>query len=74
MHPLCSADYHYTDRMMAFAYERFLPDGMKWRDMFDMVCALPCSAPVKRYNSFVLGRRRWILESCWHCLKPENKS
>lgn len=23
--------------MMAFAYERFLPDGMKWRDLFDMV-------------------------------------
>ena len=23
---------------MSFAYDRFLPEGMKWRDLFDMVC------------------------------------
>jgi hypothetical protein len=23
--------------MMSFAYDRFLPGGMKWRDLFDMV-------------------------------------
>jgi hypothetical protein len=23
--------------MMAFAYDRHLPSGMKWRDLFDMV-------------------------------------
>ncbi len=38
------ADFHYTDKMMSFAYDRFLPDGMKWRDMFDMVRS-PCSNP-----------------------------
>ena len=38
-----AADYHYTDKMMTFAYERFLPDGMKWRDLFDMVRPRPCS-------------------------------
>ena len=30
----------YTDRMMCFAYERFLPEGMRWRDLFDMVSSI----------------------------------
>lgn len=32
----CS-DYHYTQRMMSFAYDCFLPEGHTWRDLFDMV-------------------------------------
>jgi hypothetical protein len=34
---ITNSDYEYTARMMAFAYDRFLPDGMTWRDLFDMV-------------------------------------
>lgn len=35
-HVLCS-DYEYTSQMMSFAYDRHLPAGMAWRDLFDMV-------------------------------------
>ena len=34
---ITNSDYEYTDRMMSFAYNRFLPHGMKWRELFDMV-------------------------------------
>ncbi|GAB4817883.1 hypothetical protein N2152v2_004929 [Parachlorella kessleri] len=34
---ITNSDYHYTDKMMSFAYDRFLPEGMGWRDLFDMV-------------------------------------
>ena len=34
---ITNSDYEYTSRMMAYSYDRFLPDGMKWRDLFDMV-------------------------------------
>lgn len=36
---ITNSDYEYTARMMSFAYDRFLPEGMSWRDMFDMVGA-----------------------------------
>jgi hypothetical protein len=35
---ITNSDYEYTARMMTFAYDRFLPGGMTWRDLFDMVC------------------------------------
>jgi hypothetical protein len=34
---ITNSDYEYTERMMTYAYDRFLPEGMKWRDLFDMV-------------------------------------
>jgi hypothetical protein len=34
---ITNSDYEYTQRMMAYAYDRFLPPGMGWRDLFDMV-------------------------------------
>jgi hypothetical protein len=34
--PPCS-DYEYTQQMMSFAYDRHLPAGTTWRDLFDMV-------------------------------------
>lgn len=34
---ITNSDYEYTARMMSFAYDRFLPEGMTWRDIFDMV-------------------------------------
>lgn len=27
----------YTHRMMSYAYDRFMPEGKTWRDLFDMV-------------------------------------
>lgn len=42
LHPAAAAvlplsDYEYTSQMMSFAYDRHLPSGMTWRDLFDMV-------------------------------------
>jgi hypothetical protein len=34
---ITNSDFHYTDRMMSFAYDCFLPPGQTWRDLFDMV-------------------------------------
>jgi len=34
---LLLSDYEYTSQMMSFAYDRHLPTGTTWRDLFDMV-------------------------------------
>lgn len=34
---ITNSDWHYTNRMMSISYDRFLPEGMTWRDLFDMV-------------------------------------
>jgi HAD superfamily 5'-nucleotidase-like hydrolase len=32
-----NSDWGYTRSMLAYAFDRFLPGGMKWRDLFDLV-------------------------------------
>lgn len=47
---ITNSDYEYTHRMMSFAYDRFLPQGMTWRDLFDMVrgrICLPTMPPMR---------------------------
>ncbi|XP_043723111.1 cytosolic purine 5'-nucleotidase isoform X2 [Telopea speciosissima] len=34
---ITNSDYHYTDKMMQHAFNRFLPNEMGWRDLFDIV-------------------------------------
>ncbi|MCL7043678.1 hypothetical protein MKW94_002073 [Papaver nudicaule] len=34
---ITNSDYHYTDTMMKHSFNRFLPNDMGWRDLFDMV-------------------------------------
>jgi len=34
---ITNSDYAYTEFMMAYAFDRFLPDGMTWRDLFRIV-------------------------------------
>eukprot|EP00262_Sarcandra_glabra_P018481 TRINITY_DN6648_c0_g2_i1.p1 TRINITY_DN6648_c0_g2~~TRINITY_DN6648_c0_g2_i1.p1 ORF type:complete len:486 (-),score=69.17 TRINITY_DN6648_c0_g2_i1:387-1802(-) len=34
---ITNSDYHYTNKMMQHAFNRFLPNDMGWRDLFDMV-------------------------------------
>ncbi|XP_057958919.1 uncharacterized protein LOC131151651 isoform X4 [Malania oleifera] len=34
---ITNSDYHYTDKMMRHSFNRFLPNDMDWRDLFDMV-------------------------------------
>jgi 5'-nucleotidase len=38
---ITNSDYEYTDQMMSYAYDRFLPEGTTWRDLFDMVRRRP---------------------------------
>jgi 5'-nucleotidase len=34
---ITNSEWGYTDAMMRYAFERFLPNGMRWRDLFDVV-------------------------------------
>lgn len=34
---ITNSEWGYTDAMMRYAYQRFLPKGMSWRDLFDVV-------------------------------------
>lgn len=35
---ITNSDYHYTNKMMNHAFNRFLPNDVGWRDLFEMVC------------------------------------
>lgn len=41
---ITNSDFNYTQKMMSFAYDAFLPAGKTWRDLFDMVRPLLCCA------------------------------
>lgn len=51
---ITNSDFQYTDKMMSFSYDRFLPDSMKWRDLFDMVCRIVYHASSLLYHNFQL--------------------
>lgn len=34
---ITNSEWHYTTAMMQYAFDRFLPDGMTWRDLFEIV-------------------------------------
>ncbi|XP_024022937.1 cytosolic purine 5'-nucleotidase [Morus notabilis] len=34
---ITNSDFHYTDKMMQHSFNRFLPNDMGWRDLFDIV-------------------------------------
>jgi len=34
---ITNSEWPYTSHMMTYAFDRYLPDGMTWRDLFDMV-------------------------------------
>ncbi|XP_010558821.2 PREDICTED: 5'-nucleotidase domain-containing protein 4-like, partial [Tarenaya hassleriana] len=34
---ITNSDYEYTDKMMIHSFNRYLPNGMGWRDLFDIV-------------------------------------
>ena len=40
---ITNSDFAYTDKMMSYAYDEYLPEGKTWRDLFDMVqlCMTP---------------------------------
>lgn len=34
---ITNSEWEYSNALMSFAFDRFLPHGMKWRDLFDLV-------------------------------------
>ncbi|XP_014521780.1 cytosolic purine 5'-nucleotidase isoform X2 [Vigna radiata var. radiata] len=34
---ITNSDYHYTNKMMHYSFNRFLPSDMGWRDLFDII-------------------------------------
>ena len=34
---ITNSDFAYTDKMMSYAYDEYLPEDKTWRDLFDMV-------------------------------------
>ncbi|XP_051127846.1 uncharacterized protein LOC127249189 [Andrographis paniculata] len=34
---ITNSDYHYTAKMMQHSFNKFLPNGMNWQDLFEMV-------------------------------------
>lgn len=34
---ITNSEWTYTQSMMSYAYDRFLPDGMGWRDLFELI-------------------------------------
>ncbi|MEW5300941.1 MAG: hypothetical protein WDW36_003832 [Sanguina aurantia] len=47
---ITNSDYQYTARMMSYAYDRFLPAGMTWRNLFDMVIVQARKPDFFNYN------------------------
>ena len=43
---ITNSDWVYTQRLMAAAYEPFLPSGTSWRELFDLVIVSACK-PVR---------------------------
>ncbi len=37
-----NSEWDYTRAMMAYGFDRFLPDGMTWRELFDVVIVQAC--------------------------------
>lgn len=61
---ITNSDYHYTNKMMSFAYNRFMPPGSTWRDLFDMVSFL-CPHQYTYCTSCPLWTQPF--ECCWAC-------
>ncbi len=51
---ITNSEWQYTHDMMSYAFDRFLPEGMKWRELFDVIIV---SA---RKPSFFEHRNPWF--------------
>jgi len=73
---ITNSDYQYTDRMMSYCYDRFLPAGMRWRDLFDMVRASPGDSYALRLHPAALAQAaRVYVCFCAHaCACPQTRT
>lgn len=63
---ITNSEWHYTKPMMSYAFDRFLPDGMTWRDLFDL-CVVSASKPgffSGNAMMFKLATEEGLLEMC----------
>jgi HAD superfamily 5'-nucleotidase-like hydrolase len=69
---ITNSEWDFTRSMMSFAFDRYLPDGMKWRDLFDIVIV---SARKPRFFTEanplfeVVDEERSLLASTWRGLE-----
>jgi 5' nucleotidase family len=63
---ITNSDFAYTDKMMSYAYDEYLPEGKTWRDLFDMVqpCASDCAIPHVGPCLFVSQCCNRVVASC----------
>lgn len=64
---ITNSDFAYTDKMMSYAYDEYLPEGKTWRDLFDMVQPRTTSPHVFRVRHHSVCRALCV--SIWHCLQ-----
>jgi HAD superfamily 5'-nucleotidase-like hydrolase len=60
-----NSDWAYTSAMMAIAFDPFLPNGMKWRDLFDLVIV-----DARKPDFFTMRNPFFRVESDDGLLKP----
>ncbi len=51
---ITNSDFMYTNKMMSYAYDEYLPEGKTWRDLFDMVGHCLFAAGLYRVNELAL--------------------
>lgn len=70
---ITNSDYHYTDKMMRHSFDRFLPNDMSWRDLFDIVSCifmLEENEIQKKKTLCIGGMKKQLTSYVLSCLKP----
>ncbi|TVQ97980.1 MAG: HAD family hydrolase [Deltaproteobacteria bacterium] len=65
---ITNSEWPYTREIMAFAFDRFLPDGTTWRDLFDLVIVSarkPAFFHPRQPLFRVADEERGLLEPCF---------
>ena len=44
---ITNSDFNYTDKLMRYSFDPYLPGGFSWRDLFDMVRSLQSVLPIE---------------------------
>ena len=49
---ITNSDFNYTDKLMRYTFDPYLPKGFSWRDLFDMVRTATCVYNMSSSQSF----------------------
>lgn len=70
---ITNSELKYTETVMSYAFDRFLPHGMVWQDLFDMVIVQVATPPrplplpllpldlLHKMLAFASGEKAWVL-------------